>query len=361
MTHGLVTDSDTVAYVGDTPWHGMGARMVPGMSRADWLTAAGLDYTIERAPVVYMTGANKLRDARTMDDRFVLFRSDTGAALGVVSDRYHIAQPAAVIDFFDEVAHENNLQLETAGCLFGGTRYWALARGAEHFVVGDRDTVYRFVLLSTSADGSMATEGRHTSKRVVCENTLTAARRGSPAAFRVKHNRHFDAGEGRESLGLADFEHVREIALRAADISLSQVDAMFRTLELVAPDWRELDKPKAEKVSRSAPVRCIMSNFLGGGRGAHLDGSRGTAWGWLNAVTEYVDHDGRGHTPDGRLASAWYGKGDTMKNRAAEIAVMETRVSADGGAAPAPIVRYVPVPRHDAGLLDAVLAATVQD
>ena len=45
-------------------------------------------------------------------------------------------------------------------------------------------------------------------------------------------------------------------------------------------------------------------------------GTRGTAWGLVNAVTEYVDHHRRARSSDYRLDSAWFGQGATLKQRA---------------------------------------------
>ena len=46
-----------------------------------------------------------------------------------------------------------------------------------------------------------------------------------------------------------------------------------------------------------------------------------TAFGWLNACTEYYDHHVRAHNDENRIASALWGVGDDMKQRALEIAL----------------------------------------
>jgi hypothetical protein len=52
-----------------------------------------------------------------------------------------------------------------------------------------------------------------------------------------------------------------------------------------------------------------------------LETAQETAWGWLNAVTEYADHHIRAHSDENRTASALWGQGDTLKNRAVELAL----------------------------------------
>ena len=55
--------------------------------------------------------------------------------------------------------------------------------------------------------------------------------------------------------------------------------------------------------------------------GAGLASARHTAWGLVNAVTEYVDHHRRARNPDYRLDSAWFGQGAQLKGQALEHAI----------------------------------------
>jgi hypothetical protein len=64
-----------------------------------------------------------------------------------------------------------------------------------------------------------------------------------------------------------------------------------------------------------------MELFNGAGKGSTLETARETAFGWLNAVTEYADHHVRAHTDENRTASALWGQGDALKNRALDIAL----------------------------------------
>ena len=63
-----------------------------------------------------------------MDDRFVLVRSDTHAALSIVSGDYQIVQPTEVLEFYRELMRLYGYTLETAGALDGGRKVWALAK-----------------------------------------------------------------------------------------------------------------------------------------------------------------------------------------------------------------------------------------
>nr|WP_254436462.1 DUF932 domain-containing protein [Halomonas meridiana] len=49
--------------------------------------------------------------------------------------------------------------------------------------------------------------------------------------------------------------------------------------------------------------------------------AKDTAWGLLNAVTEYVDHDKRARSNDTRMDSAWFGQGAQLKQEALNTAL----------------------------------------
>jgi hypothetical protein len=86
------TGKPAIAYVGETPWHGLGERLAEGQSIEVWIKAARLNWELKMLPVHYLIDGT----VRGMDDRFVLARSDTGAALSIVSGEYQIVQPKEV-------------------------------------------------------------------------------------------------------------------------------------------------------------------------------------------------------------------------------------------------------------------------
>ena len=60
----------------------------------------------------------------------------------------------------------------------------------------------------------------------------------------------------------------------------------------------------------------MQSLYEGQGRGAELEAAKGTTWGLLNAITEYVDHERRARSNEYRMDTAWFGQGAVLKQRA---------------------------------------------
>ena len=174
MAHQIMIKNNVAQYAStQREWHRLGQLMPAGQSVESWQAAAGMDYEVQRGYVRYATERGQLAEAmKVVQDKVVLFRSDTGDALGLVSDSYKVVQPREVLEFFRDWADAGGLTIESAGVLFGGKRYFATAKLAEGVCVdGNADKVVPYALLSTSADGSLATEGRWTGTRTAVSYT----------------------------------------------------------------------------------------------------------------------------------------------------------------------------------------------
>ena len=199
MAHELTIRADgfvEMAFVGQTPWHGLGQSLDQDADMETWRKAAGMDWTIESAPAIYTPDG---QNVCTFPERFIQYRSDTLAPLSMVSGRYKPVQPSQVLDFFNELVQEHGFKLHTAGTLFGGKRLWALAETGKFGEVTKGDGVGGFLLLSTSCDKTLATTARFTTVRVVCNNTLSmATKRGEAISF--THLTAWDAEKMRDKI-----------------------------------------------------------------------------------------------------------------------------------------------------------------
>lgn len=316
-----------MAYVGETPWHGLGNALTPEASLETWQLEAGLDWKVQRSKVRYATGHGD-KGLLTLDDTHVLFRSDTKAALGVVSEKYKIVQPAQVIEFFRDLVEFNHFKLTTAGTLFGGRYLWAQADiGDESSILDKKDKVKGKVLLTTSTDGSRKTVAKFVSERVVCFNTLSMALGENGKQRAVTHRSEFKADDVKTDLGIAHgaFAQFIKNAKTLAQVPVSEAMVRNLNIQLLEEDHNRLTADQVQKVMESKAYQGVLKLFNGDAKGSTLTGVKGTAWGWLNAVTEYVDHHRDSRTQDRQLFNAWIGKGDTMKTQALDLALELTK------------------------------------
>ena len=96
-------------------------------------------------------------------------------------------------------------------------------------------------------------------------------------------------------------------------LSDTEMDTFLQ--ELLRPNT---DTPDIDKIRRSKGYMRIMDLYKGEQIGGQMDAVNGTAWGALNAVTQYVDHE-QGRIRDNRLDSAWFGVGSRFKTKALKL------------------------------------------
>ncbi len=307
---------DSMAYTGQTPWHGLGNILPPLQSLDVWLQAAGMDWTIEQSDVLYQ-GSPDNPILHIYPDSKVLYRSDTLAPLSVVSQRYNVVQPHEVLHFYQDLVAAGGFELETAGSLKGGRKLWALAKTGQDLMLKGGDLVKSYLLLATSCDGTLCTTAQFTSVRVVCNNTLQVAVGNQSAAIKVPHSTQFDASAVKQALGLgvSQWDHFSQHAKALSQRPVAPQEALSFFSDLLAQPVEE------ESIVLTRPVQRLHELYQGAGMGAELASSHNTAWGLVNAVTEYVDHHRRTRSQDHRLDSAWFGQGAQLKSRALAQAI----------------------------------------
>ena len=303
---------ETMAYTGATPWHGLGNHLSEQQPIHIWLKEAGMDWTIEQSDVLF-NADNSALHIRPYAESKVLFRSDSLAPLSVVSNRYKVVQPHEVLNFYKDLVSAGGFELETAGVLKGGRKLWALAKTGHEARIKGNDRIKAYLLLATSCDGTLCTTAQFTSVRVVCNNTLQMATQQSTGAVKVPHSTKFDPKQVKEALGLgfSSWElFLRDLKqLSQRTVSPDEAENYFRAV---------LEEPVsiASGSSNSKVIQRLDALYNGAGMGSELLAASGTAWGLVNAMTEYVDHHRRARTQDNRLDSAWFGQGAQLKQKA---------------------------------------------
>lgn len=335
---------EQMAYVGQTPWHGLGNQLTQNQPIEVWAQQAGMDWRIESSDVSYMAqNARGQSIIMPYEEQRVLYRSDTHAPLSVVSQRYQEVQPMEILEFYRDLTEQSGFELETAGVLKGGKKFWALARTGQSTALKGKDVSNGYILLATACDGTLATTAQFTNIRVVCNNTLAIALRGqssSAGVVKVPHSTKFDADKVKQQLGIsvrAWDEHMYEMKqLTQRKVTQGEAaayfDAVFNNTSLSIADqeeniiqfYRNMATPNPAKEKSEPNGRAmtkVMDMFNGQGRGAELSSAKDTAYGLLCSITEFADHERRAMSTDHRLDSAWFGAGAALKQRGLEQAL----------------------------------------
>ncbi|MBM6667759.1 DUF945 domain-containing protein [Lacrimispora saccharolytica] len=193
----MAANVESMFYVRETPWHGLGTRVseAPDSQRA--LIVAGLNWNVVQEPVY--TGENE-----RIEGYKVNVRDTDRKVLGVVSDRYKIVQNREAFVFTDELLGEG-VRYETAGSLQNGRKVWMLARMPHEYIIsGERISPY--MVFFNSHDGSGAIKVALTPIRVVCQNTLNLALSTAKRSWSMIHTGNIQGKmqEARDTLFLAE-------------------------------------------------------------------------------------------------------------------------------------------------------------
>ena len=103
---------ETMAYVGEKPWHGQGNSVPPTVSSAEMIKAANLDWKVEKRPARgYLPIKRKGKDDTYA--RYEIARvpregkpDEQEITLGMVTERYEPLQNEEAFSFFDPIINQ---------------------------------------------------------------------------------------------------------------------------------------------------------------------------------------------------------------------------------------------------------------
>lgn len=312
---------ETMAYAGETPWHGLGFKTHNKMTPKQMQGVSQTDWTVSKRPIHFDSKGKMI----PIPGQFAIVRDSDESVLTMVGSTYKPVQNEQMFDFFTKFTKAGHMTMETAGSLAGGKYVWALARVGKDFKIGaggkKPDNVAPFLLILSPHVHGKALVMQYTAIRVVCWNTLNMALgsmlKGSKHAFKMAHSSKWEVEkeEAEKVLGIAmaqteEFKDASNLMAKTK-AKKEDVEAFFKRVLRVElfPDKKKVPVmlPKFRAALEKAP-------------GASLASAAGTWWGALNAVTYVVDHE-TGVTRDTALRGAWIGNHAQTKRRALSLAL----------------------------------------
>ena len=298
-------------------WKTIGAVDIDGLSPADAITKAGMDFTVNVSPLKAMleytepTGTMNIHRQRIapFKGRQVLWRADTFAPLGIVGDRYQVIQTADVLGMIEALVGD------------GWSPKWGGIRGdgQQTFLFGELPYTMKslpevkpIMGFFNSFDGSTALRFASLAQVPQCTNALTRSfyRRGNQAVYGFKHTTNVwnRIDEARQALGLQIqwAQHLDAEIGALIDIEVPRHKGI-ELLEKIIPVRPASKAPAAESgasvkytdgsgqelgrraaAGRQAQRAKIAANWLDSS--TIDDGLRYTAWGLLQGISEMEQH-----------------------------------------------------------------------
>lgn len=313
-------------YANRPAWHDLGVIFDPGGQQApdsETTTRLGhLGWLVDKEPVF-------LADGTLVPGQYATVRQDTRDILGVVTEKYQVVQNHEAFSFMDSLLQDGIMRYESAMALRGGRIVALLARMPSVDPVADGDALLRYIMFSTSHDGTAAIHCLPTSVRVVCANTFRLAVRqditGAKRLLTISHTGDIKGklAVARQYLSQFDkaFTLYSEQAQLLATRQCSQGD-LFTYLNEVFPP------PKDEAKGGQAREKLLNGVFhaLWIEPSQQIPSIKGTWWATYNGISHVIDHKklrGKGdqtRARENRFLNVIDGPGAATKERAFEIA-----------------------------------------
>lgn len=256
-------------------WNKIGTDIREANSVKEALQISGMDYEVVKAPIYLSNG-------KRIPDQFATKKKGTDEVFGIVGKDYTIVQNEEAFSFVDGIVQEG-LSFVKAG----ETSYmnYIIASLPDQYIMDDKFTPY--IIFQNSFIGASTVKACICPLRIVCQNQFAMEFRKSQNKISLRHSTsvHNRLAEAQQTLQfVADYmnifkKHAEEMATtKVSDKAFEDiVDQYF----LVDPE------ASTRKVNTINDRRTI---FLNAYNAEDNQNFKGTAWGLVNAFSDYITH-----------------------------------------------------------------------
>jgi phage/plasmid-like protein (TIGR03299 family) len=326
-----IDGKDTFAFSGKRPWHKLGTQIPGLMTVEEALIAGNLDWEVEKRevmtadtdmviiPNIYAMGRVGPEKNKDGDLRFIPFEA-------TVKGRYTIVQTREAFDFFNTAIHEKVACIETVGALGKGAVVFAMARLPDDFEPIKGDPIERYILLTTTHDGSGTIQAIFTTIRVVCQNTFNAALAGATNVVKIRHTKNAKTklAQAHKMLKASEtyWDKISEAykAMSLKDMTrldvINFVETMFPgKLKKVVKNDGAIEEI-VEVSTRTENNRLKVVELFTGGADGSTKATAGSVYQMYNAITQFVDRDRVVRKNTDRWQASVFGSGSNFRQKA---------------------------------------------
>ena len=303
---------ESLAWVGQKPWHGLGTQVSNDLTAKEMMIAAGCDWEVAKADLVANLNGNQYSVGKNK----ALLRTTDGQFMDVVGDDWNPVQNKTAFEFFKDFVDAGQMKMETAGSLSDGKMVWALAEVEKSFELFNGDKVKSYLLFSNPHKYGKVVDVRLCMTRVVCNNTIRVALGEAGNAFKSNHATIFDADKAKKFLGLVDVAmddlKAKSEVLASKQYTDEKVNEFF---DRVFPVQVVKGGIKKKDRSKNAEAATLALTHQPG-----VEFAPGSWYQALQAVTYTTNHL-MGRNQETRVSNLWYGTTGDKNNAALDLAL----------------------------------------
>lgn len=258
-------------------WKNLGESVSDCSSLESVLKRSGLDFNVVKKPIY--TGDNKDIIIPNLSSTII---EGTDHALGIVSNKYQICQNRDAFDFINYMSED--IKFVTAGITTGGLVY-IIARLDEVNILGDKFRPH--VIFQNGFNGGISIKAAICPLRIVCQNQFNISFKETNNSVSIRHTSTMQDKlvQAREVLrNTADYMKIlTKDAEKYANIKLSSEE-----VSKVINDYFPTTDEMSDRQKNTVALK--RAKFITAYNEDDNSNFRGTAWGMINAASDYFTH-----------------------------------------------------------------------
>lgn len=258
-----------------TTWANVGTDIKKAKSVEQALKISGLDYTVEKVPVFLENGLK-------VPGAFCTKRTDSDTTYGVVGSQFELVQNQEGFEFIDGLCSEG-LKFLKAGET--SKMVYIIASLPTVNILGDDFTPH--AIFQNSHGGHTTLKATIAPLRIVCQNQFNLTFRNSTNTISLRHTKSIQGklSTAQEVL-VQNTEYMTEFQkqatlLAAKKISKNELESIANATFHIDPECNPTQLAKAEEKKQL---------FLTAYNSDDNQNFKGTAWGVINAYSDYITH-----------------------------------------------------------------------
>lgn len=258
------------------------------ISAAQVLENANLDWEVQHTPLSTTAINNDGVTVVKLEDKVATTRVNkdgSASVLGITSPTYTIVQNNDIVNIVDSVMYEAGAIYQSAGELRGGKKIFMAAKLPDtlDLTLKNIDPIESFLVASNTHDGTDSLRFEIKYLRLICTNGMTRWTNASSIAFRHSARMSVKIEDVRETLGVVLKSNQEFNLLSSALLEKKVANSDFWS---IVKDVLPLDENNMTERQQNN-VRERQQTLLGIWNGPTQENIKGTAWGIVNAFTEY--------------------------------------------------------------------------
>ncbi len=257
-------------------WENIGKNFItPDFSQI--LKNAHLNYTVETQDAFIKFNDEEIK----IPNKKIAVRDD-GHIYGVVSENYNIIQNVDAFDFINYI--DEDIMFIKAGETHNGLVY-IIGKLPKVNILGDEFVPH--IIFQNSFNGGYSLATSICPLRIACQNQFNLAFKESNSTFLIRHTRNADTKMKIAGDTLRNISHYMKIFNEKAELFASR-----KVTPALVEKFINYMFPERERMSERAlnSLREEKNRFINAYDSDDNNNFRGTAWGLINGLTDYITH-----------------------------------------------------------------------